>query len=154
MARYRTVLRFMMLSLLASTLQAADTIERTMNVRQGPESVFDEPVTGLFAELDGARATGENGRVGYELVFWGYSLADRRNVFLFACAMLPDVDCEQRREAVCPTGGAVLARTQVVGKVRRLSCRSVSVDAPGTLRPGCVDTERDQPLDVGVVQCN
>ena len=139
----------------ALTWVAAPTIaqERTMDVRQGPDSVFTEPVERLVPMLDGARATDSNGRVGNELVFWGYTLADGRDVFLFACALRPDVDCEQRRLAICPAGGELLARSEAQGKVRDVRCRSVVVSAPGPTRPGCLDKEIDRALDVGVVQC-
>jgi hypothetical protein len=62
----------------------ADEHERQMNVRQGPDAVFDRPVGELLPILAGSRETGENGRVGNELVFWGFELADGRQAFLFA----------------------------------------------------------------------
>ena len=50
--------------------------ERQMNVSQGPDSVFNTDVSEIMPRLKGATATNENGRVGNELVFWGYRLAD------------------------------------------------------------------------------
>ena len=47
---------------------------RTMGVTQGPETVFEQAPGDFIPELGGARPTGENGRVGYELVFWGYDV--------------------------------------------------------------------------------
>ena len=47
-----------------------------MGLRQEPSTVFSEPVERLVPELEGATATGQNGRVGGELVFWGYKLRD------------------------------------------------------------------------------
>jgi hypothetical protein len=55
--------------------------------------VFSEPIDTLLPELEGATATGENGRVGPELVFWGYRLGDGRPAFLFACAPREGVNC-------------------------------------------------------------
>ena len=37
-----------------------------MNVRQGPETVFEQPPAEIFPALVDANATGENGRVGSE----------------------------------------------------------------------------------------
>src|ERR1043165_9663545 len=68
-------------------------VKRQLGVRQGPEKVFDVPVTEIVPALAGAQPTGVNGRVGGELVFWGYALADGRKSNLFACALLADVDC-------------------------------------------------------------
>ena len=76
--------------------------ERQMNVRQGPETVFDRPPAEILPALAGAKATGENGRVGSELVFWGYEQNDGRRVFFFACALRPDFDCATRVPAICP----------------------------------------------------
>lgn len=123
-------------------------------VRQGPDAVFEQPVDSVFDALVDAEATGRNARIGNEFVYWGYELADGRNVFLFACAPLEDVDCEARRAAICPAGGTLIARSEVIGRVRRVHCESIGVAAPGELRPGCSDQEIENPLDAGIVQCN
>lgn len=123
-------------------------------VRQGPESVFEEPVERIFDVLVDATATGPNARIGREFVYWGYTLADGRDVFLFACAPLEDVNCEARRDAICPAGNTLIARSELVGRVRQVQCRSIAVSAPGDLRPGCSDQEVENQLDAGIVQCH
>ena len=80
-----------------------------MNVRQGPDTVFDRPPADILPALAGAAATGENGRVGTELVFWGYRQPDGQRVFFFACAQRPGFDCAARVPAICPTSTTVLA---------------------------------------------
>lgn len=140
-------------SLVTLAVCAADDPEREMNVRQGPETVFEKPIAELFPILDGASANGANGRIGNELVFWGYELADGRNANVFACAMIDDVDCAARVSAICPGAGKVLEHTQIKGRVRSISCRAVSVETPGNLRPGCDDREVEQVLDTGLIQC-
>ena len=68
-----------------------------MKVKQGPETVFDRPPAEILPALAGAKATGENGRVGPELVFWGYEHDDGRRVFFFACAQAARVRlCDAR----------------------------------------------------------
>lgn len=131
----------------------ATSAEREMNVRQGPEAVFDRPAAQVMDELAGALPTGENGRIGNEAVFWGYALDDGREVFLFACVMLADVDCGTRLDSVCTANGTVLRSASVPGKVRRLQCRGLSVGPPGERRPGCLDTETTHDLTVALVQC-
>jgi hypothetical protein len=128
--------------------------EREMNVRQGPDAVFDRPVGEIFSDLSGAEATGENGRVGNELVFWGYELSGSRQVFLFACAMLPGIDCDARMRSVCLRDTVLIRSTEAQGKVRRLECREVSIVGVGDVRPGCTETEAATQLAVGLVQCN
>jgi hypothetical protein len=127
--------------------------QREMNVTQGPEAVFTRPAAEIMPLLAGATATGENGRVGSELVFWGYRQADGRPVFFFGCAPKPDVNCADRVLAVCPAVTTVLANGQENGTVVRRECRSVSVVAPGNLRPGCEDRVEQVPMAVGVVSC-
>lgn len=136
----------------ASSGRAAEP-ERQMNVRQGPDSVFAEPPGQIFPELAGATATNENGRIGNELVFWGYRLADGRNVFLVGCAMARNVDCTAREARVCRTETQVLARGMSEGLVRELHCKSIATTGPGDIRPGCTDQERAQPLHVSLVAC-
>ena len=105
-------------------------------------------------ELEGASPTGENGRIGGELVFWGYRLGDGRPVFLFACAMLQDVDCEQRTQLICPDLTTVLRTGTTDGNIVRRECRNIAVVAPGEDRPGCIDTPQNVPIAVGLVSCS
>jgi hypothetical protein len=131
--------------------------ERAMSVTQGPETVFSAPVEQILPALAGARPTGENGRVGGELVFWGYERSDGSAVFFFACARMPmpgSVDCAERVAAICTTRTNVLESREASGNVVRRSCRNVAVAAPGDTRPGCVDTEEPAAaLSVGLVAC-
>jgi hypothetical protein len=126
---------------------------RQMNVRQGPEAVFDRPPAEILPALSGATATGENGRVGTELVFWGYEQRDGRRVFFFACAQGPDLDCATRVPAICPSTTAVLATSEASGTTVRRNCRSVAVTSPGDVRPGCDDRLHNAELAVGLVSC-
>ena len=109
-----------------------------MNVRQGPESVFDRPPAEIMPALADAKATGENGRVGRELVFWGFEHADGRRVFFFACARRPEFDCATRVSQICPVTTTVLETREASGNTVRRSCRNVAVVSPGEVRPGCV----------------
>lgn len=127
--------------------------ERQMNVRQGPETVFDRPPAEILPALTGARATGENGRVGPELVFWGYEQGDGRRVFFFACAPRPDLDCAARVPAICPVTTTVLETRETSGTQVRRNCRNVAVAAPGDTRPGCEDRDESTNLAVGLVSC-
>lgn len=125
---------------------------RTMGVSRGPELVFAQPVDELMPILQGATATGRNGRVGGELVFWSYRLADGRDVLLQACAALEGIDCAARSQRVCPAGlPQPLQGLELSGEVRHLHCRPVGQAAPGDLRPNCTDLERTSPLQVAVV---
>jgi hypothetical protein len=127
--------------------------ERQMNVRQGPESVFDRPPAGILPALAGAKATGENGRVGPELVFWGYELNDGRRVFFFACALRSDFDCATRVPAICPVTTMVLETRETTGTTVCRNCRDVAVVLPGDVRPGCNDRTESASLAVGLVSC-
>jgi hypothetical protein len=127
--------------------------ERQMNVRQGPETVFDRPPAEILPALAGARATGENGRVGPELVFWGYERDDGRRVFFFACAPRPDLDCALRVPAICPVTATVLETREASGTQVRRNCRNIAVSGPGDLRPGCEDRDEATNLAVGLVSC-
>jgi hypothetical protein len=126
---------------------------REMNVRQGPESVFDRPPAEILPALAGAKATGENGRVGSELVFWGYEQRDGRRVFFFACALRPEVDCATRVPAICPATTTVLETSETSGKTVRRNCRNVSVVGAGDVRPGCDDRTETASMAVGLVSC-
>ena len=140
--------------LCAWAVHAAGADEREMNVRQGPDTIFDRPVTEIMTELSGAEATGENGRVGNEFVFWGYELADGRQVFFFGCAMLPGIDCDERRRSVCLGDSTLIRSAQVQGIVRHVVCRPVAFVGGGDVKPGCTNTESTSDLAVGLVQCN
>jgi hypothetical protein len=135
-------------------LQAtAQEPKRQMGVRQKPDTVFAQPVDTVLPELAGATATGENGRVGRELVFWGYKLGDGRPVYLFACAPSDVVNCEERVQLICVDRTTVLRSTTVGGDVTRRVCSETAVVAPGDTRPGCVQNEQTTDLAVGLVSC-
>lgn len=139
--------------LVANVWTVAAPAEREMNVQQGPEAVFSVPVASIFPVLESAEATGQNGRVGDELVFWGYRLGDGREVELVACAEAADVDCAARERQVCASGMESLARTTAEGLVRRRHCTRVATVAPGELHPGCTDRDTHRDLVVSLVQC-
>jgi hypothetical protein len=139
------------LSCLAVFASAAQ--ERVMGVRQEPASVFSEPVDRLLPELAGATATGENGRVGGELVFWGYMLRDGKPVFLFACARSETVNCDERVQLICPARTNVLRSSTTGGDITRRTCRFVATAAPGDTRPGCTDNLEPAELAIGLVSC-
>lgn len=126
---------------------------REMNVTQGPDVVFGRPAGEVVTELAGATPTGENGRVGSELVFWGFEQAGGRRVFLFACAQGADVDCASRVAAICPAGGTVVQEGRATGTVVRRQCRTVAFARPGDVRPGCDDRAESVDLAVGLVAC-
>lgn len=133
---------------------AADPIpQRQMNLTQGPDAVFDRPVAEIMPALAGATATGENGRIGSEFVFWGYRQADGRRVFFFACAPQPDFDCAERVPAVCAVTTTVLATGEASGTVVRRTCRNIVVAAVGDVRPGCDDRVESASMAVGLVSC-
>lgn len=132
---------------------AAAAQERVMNVTQGPDTVFDRPVEQIMTELAGATATDENGRVGNELVFWGFELDDGRDVYFYACAMREGIDCEARSMAICTGRTEILRRIETAGQVRHLRCREVATVGVGDLRPGCTDRVEANNLHAGLVQC-
>jgi hypothetical protein len=103
--------------------------------------------------LAGAKATGENGRVGPELVFWGFEQTDGRRVFFFACALRPEFDCATRVPAICPVTTTVLETRETSGTMVRRNCRNVSVVGPGEVRPGCDDRTATASMAVGLVSC-
>jgi hypothetical protein len=127
--------------------------ERNMDVKQAPDKVFAEPVATLLPELAGATATGENGRVGSELVFWGYRLGDGRQVFLFACAQREGVNCEERVPMICVDRTNVLRTGTASGNVVHRECRTIAFAQPGDTRPGCIDKTETLPLTIGLVSC-
>lgn len=126
---------------------------RSLGSMHGPDSVFDRDVAEVLPELRGARPSGPDGRVGGELVFWGYALEDGREAFLFACALVPNVDCEARSRNICTTPATVLASGTYDGTVSRRRCRAFAFGAPGEVRPGCETRAETVPLAVGLVQC-
>ncbi len=146
---------FAIVSLSAALGAAAQTEvpAREMNVRQGPDSVFDRPPAEILPSLAGAKATGENGRVGRELVFWGFEQPDGRRVFFFACALRPDLECGPRIAAICPATTTVLETQEASGKTVRRRCRSTAVVGVGDVRPGCDDRTESAGLSVGLVRC-
>lgn len=127
---------------------------RSMGVSKGPELVFDQPLESVMPALAGATPTGQNGRVGGELVFWSYRLQDGRDVLFHACAELPGVDCAARAQLVCPAGQPTTLHTgSISGEVRELQCRAIGQAAPGDLRPNCLDSEFSSELVLGLVSC-
>ncbi|HEX5046832.1 MAG TPA: hypothetical protein VFX89_06885 [Gammaproteobacteria bacterium] len=130
-----------------------EPVRRTLGVRQGPEKVFDVPIGEIVPALAGAKPTGVNGRVGGELVFWGYTLADGRKANLFACALLADVDCAARVQLVCPSGVKQQESREVPGKLTHRVCRPIATSQPSTARPGCDDDENQANLLAGLVEC-
>ncbi len=150
------VLRLVTLSfaLPSVALAAAPAPKRQMNVRQGPETVFDQPVAQIIPLLGGAKETKRNGRVGGEFVFWGYRLKDGTSAQFYACAATKDVDCLARREKICVTPPLkVLSENISMGAVQRISCRPVcAADAP-TAMPCCTGAQETADLEVGLVAC-
>ena len=138
---------------LALTADAGVAAEREMNVRQGPETVFDVPVEEIFPALAGATATDRNGRVGNEFVFWGYRLADGQAAWLYACAPFEGVDCEERRRAVCDGDLEVLAERADAGNAVARHCTVISVVGVGDRRPGCTDIDVQMELSIGLLSC-
>jgi hypothetical protein len=137
----------------AVTAAVAGAQERKMDVKQAPDTVFMSPVASLLPELAGATATGENGRIGNELVFWGYTLGDGRQAFLFACAPEADVNCDERVPMICPARTSVLSTGSASGNIVRRQCRELAFAQPGDVRPGCIDKLENVPLSIGLVSC-
>jgi len=137
----------------ALTTTGSVALEREMTVRQGPETVFDVPVEAIFPALAGATATEQNGRVGNEFVFWGYRLANGENVWLFACALIEGVDCEQRRQRVCDGDSQLLAERSDMGRTVDRRCSGIATVGPGDRRPGCTDLATQSELSVGMLAC-
>lgn len=126
---------------------------REMNVWQGPESVFAERPGQIFPELVDAIATEQNGRIGNELVFWGFRQSGGRDVYLVACSVIANTECAARERRVCESGTEVISRRSLQGLVREVNCQGISLVAPGDTRPGCTDREKSQPLAVSLVAC-
>ncbi len=131
---------------------AEEPLVPQMNVKLGPETVFLQAPTELFPALAGAQRTEEAGRVGNEMVFWGYHQKSGARVFLFACAQVAEVDCQQRAQAVC-SNVKVLDMQMASGNVVRRTCRTMATTAPGDVRPGCDDRVEPTPLAIGVLSC-
>lgn len=120
----------------------------------GPERVFARPLAEIVPLLRDAAPAGPNGRVGPELVFWGYQLAGNRPAVLVACAVVPGVDCAARLPLVCAAGRhEVLFSAQEGGEVRYRNCQAIGIAQPGDLSPNCVETEEIQPVDVTLLAC-
>jgi hypothetical protein len=140
-----------LIALLVVTVVGAQ--ERSMDVKQAPDAVFTSPVASLLPDLAGATATGENGRVGNELVFWGYRLGNGRPAFLFACAPKADVNCDERVPMICTARANVLTTGSANGNVVRRQCHELVVAQIGDRRPGCIDKLENVPLSIGLVSC-
>ena len=129
--------------------------QRIVSQVGGPERVFARPVAEIVPLLENAEPAGQSGRVGFELVFWGYRLATNRSATLVACAVLPDVDCAARLPQVCASGRPeILFSAQEGGEVRYRNCQAVGIAQPGDLTPNCVETEEIQPVEVTLLSCN
>jgi len=126
---------------------------RSMSVTSGPERVFDRPLGDILPQLENAQPTGNNGRVGNELVFWEYQLEGNRQVNFFGCAQLRKVDCEKRIQAICPAGGEEIARAIEPGGVRHVNCRAIGIVGTGDLLPNCQDEMQTNDVLVGLMQC-
>lgn len=134
--------------------QAAPEPDRTMGVKTGPEAVFSRPVAEILPQLQGATATNINGRVGAELVFWGYLLNNGRATNLFGCAMVEGVDCEARALNICLDGEARIQQKMTErGNMVKRECRYIGNAAPGDLHPGCTNNEIQNDLLVGLADC-
>ncbi len=128
--------------------------ERIESRVAGPERVFSRPVTEIVPQLQGARPSGPNGRVGNELAFWGYELGNGEPAYLVGCAVLPDVDCSARTAKVCESGRPeVLFSTDEGGEVRFLNCQAIAIARPGDIRPNCVEKEEVQAIAVTLLSC-
>lgn len=148
----KTVIGICLLVVGSAAAAAEQPLVRQMNVTLGPETVFSQAPTDIFPALAGAQRTQEAGRVGNEMVFWGYHQKNGGRVFLFACAQVADVDCQQRAQAVCPNV-KVLDMQMANGNVVRRTCRTVTATAPGDVRPGCDDHVEPTPLAIGLLSC-
>ena len=126
---------------------------RSMTVTGGPERVFDRPLGDILPQLRHARPTGINGRVGNELVFWGYQLQDDQKLNFYGCAQLHNVDCDERMHAICPDGGKEIARAIEPGGVRHVNCRAIGIVGTGDLLPNCQDEMQTNDVLVGLMQC-
>lgn len=149
-----------LLSILVLTAcQSFDTLPRQQITRTRvdvgePQRVFARPVADIVPELREATLARERGRVGNELVFWAYDLPDGQQRWLYACAILPGLDCEERIARVCPVGPqTVLVRREEPGAVRRMNCQLVGQAAPGDLYPNCQDHTDTLPVALGLLSC-
>jgi len=133
--------------------EAGETPERSMNVTQGPEVVFDTDVAEILPELKGAVASKENGRIGNELVFWGYRLANGEPAYFYACANLEGVDCALRSKAICPVQTQVVTQSDRSGQMSRFKCDAICEVRPGMVLPCCKESMEDSPMIVGLVKC-
>lgn len=120
----------------------------------GPERVFERPIAEMVPALQNANLVGPNGRVGYELVFWAYQLANGQRAMLVACAILPNVDCDMRRAKVCENGTRdTLFTGEQGGEVRYRNCQAIGIAPPGDLTPNCTETEQTQPIQLHLLSC-
>ena len=154
----RTIIRVLRLVAfgfaLSSVAFAESTPPRQMNVWQGPETVFKQPVSEVVPLLAGAKETRRNGRVGNEFVFWGYRLKDGTSAYFYACAAAKGVDCLARREKICvPPPPKVLSENISMGQVQRIRCQSVCSADSASATPCCAGAQEIADLEVGLVAC-
>jgi hypothetical protein len=123
-------------------------------VSQGPESVFTQPVSSLFPELSGAARTQDSGKVGDELVYWGYKLADGSSVMLYACAIKDGIDCNERVNGICGTQATSGQSLRTTGRVTHYECKkSCQPELENSARTCCTRTIAPGPVQAGLVSC-
>jgi hypothetical protein len=154
----RPAILWILISVLAACQSSGnprdERVTRTLTNVGDPDRVFTRPVSEVVPELQQAALSSERGRVGNELVFWGYDLPAGERRWLYACAVLPNIDCEARAALVCPAGPqTVLVQREEPGAVRRMNCGPVGLAAPGELRPHCTDYTETRPVMLGVLSC-
>ena len=131
-----------------------ERVSRTLVNVGGPERVFARPLVAFMPELQQATVAQERGRVGGELVFWAYDLPGGERRWLYACAILPDVDCAARATLVCPAGQpTVLINREEPGAVRQMFCEPVGQALPGDLYPNCTENTATRPVMLGLLSC-
>ena len=151
--RSKNLIRLVALSFVLPAVAFAAELKREMTVHQGAERVFSQPVSQIEPALEGAKATGRNGRVGNEFVFWGYRLASGKSAFLYACLPAAGVDCLARRALICDHDLSVISEHEARGAVQKLDCRPVC-QPEQTATPCCTGGEVQLGLVTGVVSCS
>lgn len=147
------LIRLVALSLALPAVAFSAEPKREMNVRQGPEKVFSQPVAEIEPALQGAKPTGRNGRIGNEFVFWGYRLTNGKSAYLYACVPVTGVDCLARRALICDRELTVISEHDARGAVQRLDCKPICRPEQSAT-PCCTGTEVQLGLVTGVVSCS
>jgi len=149
----KKLVRLVALSFALPAVVFAAEPRREMTVHQGPERVFSQPVSQIEPSLEGAKATGRNGRVGNEFVFWGYRLASGKPAFFYACLPAAGVDCVARRALICDRELSVISEHEARGAVQKLDCKPIC-QPEQTAMPCCTGGEVQLGLVTGVVSCS